>query len=109
MVSALPIAKGAAFNFGNIIPLAGGGVVSSPTLFQMTGGTGLMGEAGPEAVMPLTRGRDGKLGIASGGVGTTNISINISGITDGQGLRASADHVAVTAVRALERARARQM
>jgi phage-related minor tail protein len=39
------------------------------------GGTGLMGEAGPEAVMPLKRGKDGKLGVAGGG--GINISNNI--------------------------------
>ena len=32
----------------------------------MSSGTGLMGEAGPEAIMPLKRGRDGKLGVAGG-------------------------------------------
>jgi hypothetical protein len=56
-------AKGAAFHAGAIVPFAKGGVkgiVDAPTMFQMSGGrTGLMGEAGPEAIMPLTRGRDG--------------------------------------------------
>ena len=36
---------------------------NSPTLFPMRGGAGLMGEAGPEAIMPLARGADGKLGV----------------------------------------------
>ena len=40
-----------------------GGVVDGPTHFPMRGGVGLMGEAGPEAIMPLARGADGKLGI----------------------------------------------
>ena len=40
---------------------------------------GLMGEAGPEAVMPLKRGSDGKLGVEGGG-GTTNITVNINAI-----------------------------
>jgi phage-related minor tail protein len=57
-------ANGNAFMGGNVIPFAKGGVVDSPTLFPMARGrTGLMGEAGPEAVMPLRRGRDGKLGV----------------------------------------------
>lgn len=52
-------------------PFARGGIVNSPTIFPMANGTGLMGEAGPEAVMPLKRGPDGKLGVAGGGGGTT--------------------------------------
>ena len=43
----------------------------------MRGGTGLMGEAGPEAIMPLARGADGKLGVRGGG-GSTNVTVNIS-------------------------------
>ena len=58
--------KGGAFSGGSVIPFANGGVVSSPTLFPMSGGnTGLMGEAGPEAIMPLKRASDGSLGVAT--------------------------------------------
>lgn len=61
-------ASGGAFQNGNVIPFASGGVVSSPTMFPMSGGrTGLMGESGPEAIMPLRRGPDGKLGVAASG------------------------------------------
>ena len=50
----------------NAVPFADGGVVGGPTLFPMAQGrTGLMGEAGPEAIMPLRRGRGGKLGVAA--------------------------------------------
>lgn len=57
-------ADGAAFNGGVVVPFATGGVVSGPTLFPMAGGrTGVMGEAGPEAIMPLRRGADGRLGV----------------------------------------------
>jgi lambda family phage tail tape measure protein len=63
-------ANGNAFSGGNVVPFASGGVVNSPTLFPMQSGIGLMGEAGPEAIMPLSRGSDGKLGVkASGGEG----------------------------------------
>jgi lambda family phage tail tape measure protein len=61
------IAKGDVFDSGNIVPFARGDVVTGPTLFPMARGMGLMGEAGPEAVMPLRRGADGKLGVAGGG------------------------------------------
>jgi len=60
-------AKGDVFNMGSIVPFANGGVVNSPTFFPMSKGrTGLMGESGPEAIMPLERGADGKLGVAGG-------------------------------------------
>lgn len=39
------------------------GIVSSPTMFAFAKGAGLMGEAGPEAIMPLTRTADGSLGV----------------------------------------------
>jgi phage-related minor tail protein len=61
-----PAAKGATFSNG-IAKFARGGIVGSPTLFKFADGgttrTGLMGEAGPEAIMPLKRGADGKLGV----------------------------------------------
>jgi lambda family phage tail tape measure protein len=57
---------------------ANGGVVSSPTMFKYGAGlNGVMGEAGPEAILPLTRGSNGKLGVSGGGT-TVNI-INNSG------------------------------
>ena len=62
-------------------------VVSSPTLFAFAKGAGLMGEAGPEAIMPLTRASDGSLGVravGNGGVtpgsgGAPQVSIHIDG------------------------------
>ena len=65
----MPFAKGGAFTQGRVMPFAKGGVVASPTAFPMRGGTGLMGEAGPEAIMPLTRGADGRLGVQAAGGG----------------------------------------
>ena len=46
-------AKGNVIANGRITPFAGGGIVNSPVMFPLRGGTGLMGEAGPEAIMPL--------------------------------------------------------
>mgnify|MGYP001369130512 CR=1 FL=1 len=71
----LGFANGGAIQNGRVIPFAKGGIVTRPTLFPMANGAGLMGEAGPEAIMPLRRGRDGKLGVAGGG----NTSIVIEG------------------------------
>jgi len=75
----LPFADGAAFQGGHVIPFAKGGIVTKPTIFPMARGMGLMGEAGPEAVMPLKRGSDGKLGVEGGG-GTTYITVHINAI-----------------------------
>lgn len=60
-------ANGNAFTAGGIVPFASGGIVDNPTLFGFGGGRlGLMGEAGPEAILPLERGRNGKLGVKGG-------------------------------------------
>ena len=56
--------NGGVFQNGNVVPFAKGGIVNKPTLFPMAnGGTGLMGEAGAEAVMPLRRMSNGRLGV----------------------------------------------
>jgi lambda family phage tail tape measure protein len=65
-------AAGNVFNRGNVTAFANGTVISKPTMFPMRGGVGLMGENGPEAIMPLQRGRNGKLGVAGGGITMTN-------------------------------------
>jgi len=70
-------AKGAAFAGNKIVPYRKGGVVSSPTMFKYGGSNlGVMGEAGPEAIMPLKRGKSGKLGVEMHGRtgGTTNVN-----------------------------------
>jgi len=67
-------------NGSQVQAYANGGVVGGPTTFAMSGGkTGLMGEAGPEAIMPLKRGANGKLGVQmEGGGGSTTIVQNIN-------------------------------
>ena len=62
---------------GKVQKYAYGGVVSRPTLFPMANGMGLMGEAGAEAILPLRRGSNGKLGVQSTGGGATSIVVNV--------------------------------
>lgn len=79
----LTAANGAAFGSGGVRAFANGGVftnsvVSSPTLFKFANGgaLGLMGEAGPEAIMPLRRDPSGRLGVSGGGGGDVVVQIN---------------------------------
>ena len=83
MVSAVTgffAADGAVLSSGSPVQAyANGGVVNSPTTFGMSGGkTGLMGEAGPEAIMPLKRGANGKLGVQMEGGGATTVVQNFN-------------------------------
>jgi lambda family phage tail tape measure protein len=98
----MPFADGGTFSQGRVMPFAKGGVVSSPTTFPMRGGTGLMGEAGPEAIMPLARGPDGSLGVRGGGGGAVTVNMNIS-TPDVQGFQRSRGQIAAQMSRALGR------
>jgi chromosome segregation ATPase len=72
-------ADGGVISKGNVVPYANGGIVGSPTYFPMAGGrTGLMGEAGPEAIMPLKRGKNGKLGVQVDGGQQQSVVVNQS-------------------------------
>lgn len=100
----LPFANGGSFSQGRVMPFANGGVVSGPVTFPMRGRTGLMGEAGPEAIMPLARGADGKLGVrtSGGGGGATTVVMNIT-TPDVAGFRRSQGQIAAQMGRALGR------
>ena len=98
----MPFADGAAFSQGRVMPFAKGGVVTAATSFPMRGGTGLMGEAGPEAIMPLARGADGRLGVRAAGGGAVTVNMNISS-PDAQSFQRSRTQVAAQMARALNR------
>ncbi|HBQ35886.1 MAG TPA: phage tail protein [Rhodobacteraceae bacterium] len=96
-------ADGASFSQGRVMPFANGGIVSGPTTFPMRGGTGLMGEAGPEAIMPLRRGINGRLGVEmNGGANPVNVTMNIN-TPDVEGFRRSQGQIAAQVSRALAR------
>ncbi|MEQ6247742.1 phage tail tape measure protein [Sulfitobacter sp. HNIBRBA3233] len=100
----LPFANGAPFSQGRVMPFADGGVVTQATHFGMRGGIGVMGEAGPEAIMPLSRGPDGKLGVRmAGSGGAPTVVMNIT-TPDVAGFQRSRSQIAAQMSRALSAA-----
>lgn len=91
---------------GTIQPFAAGGVVSAPTYFPTSGGLGLMGEAGSEAILPLKRGPDGRLGVVSGagGAASQTIVFNVS-TPDAGSFRKSEAQISAMLTRATARGR----
>jgi phage-related minor tail protein len=75
LVSGLSGAFGGA---GTVAPFAQGGVVASPTYFASGGAMGLMGERGAEAIMPLARGPDGRLGVVAQGGAARPVSVTVN-------------------------------
>jgi len=80
-------AYGKVFDRSGLVPFASGGIVTGPTIFPFANGVGLMGEAGPEAIMPLKRGSDGRLGVAGGSGGNNggNVTVHYSPQIDARG------------------------
>ena len=69
-------AKGAVFNSPSLSAYSGG-IYNSPQLFAFAKGAGVFGEAGPEAIMPLTRGADGRLGVSTSGRASLSVKIEV--------------------------------
>jgi len=90
---------------GSVTAFADGGVVRSPSYFPMGGDMGLMGEAGAEAILPLQRGSDGVLGVASGGGGgASQIVFNVTA-TDAASFRKSEGQISAMLARSVSRGR----
>jgi phage-related minor tail protein len=97
------LARGGVVSRGAVMPFAQGGVVGTPTYFPLERGLGLMGERGAEAVVPLARGPDGRLGVRSGGGGqAASITVNIA-TQDAESFRRSEAQVSATLARAVAR------
>jgi phage-related minor tail protein len=87
----------------SVLPFADGGIIGSPAIFPMGSSIGLAGERGAEAIMPLARGVDGKLGVAlSGGRSSASIQVNIT-TPDAQSFRRSEVQVTSAIARAVAR------
>jgi len=106
--SILPSAKGNAFISGRVQAFANGaalsqGIVSQPTSFPLAGGRlGLMGEAGPEAILPLSRDASGRLGVHTSGGGSISVTMNITS-PDAESFRRSEGQVSAMLARAVGR------
>lgn len=102
LLGVLGSARGNVFDGAGVVPFARGGVVTRPTMFGFgASNIGIMGEAGAEAILPLERGRGGKLGVvAHGGAGVAmHTTINIDSRTD----RAQVAQLVVAAMQQTER------
>jgi len=98
----LGFANGGAVQSGLPVPFASGGVIASPVAFPLAGGrTGVMGERGAEAIMPLARGPDGRLGVRADGTGgAINVTFNVS-TPDADSFRRSETQLAALLARAV--------
>ncbi|MBS3849113.1 phage tail tape measure protein [Devosia sp. BSSL-BM10] len=86
-----------------VTPFAKGGVIASPSYFPLGQGLGVMGEAGAEAVLPLQRGSDGRLGVGSGGGGgAINVTFNVTA-SDARSFAASEAELSAMLLRAVKR------
>ncbi|MCO4053972.1 MAG: phage tail tape measure protein [Bosea sp.] len=91
---------------GSVRPFANGGVIGQPTYFGMGRNLGLMGEAGAEAILPLSRGPDGKLGVSAAGQGAAPASITVNiAAADLESFRRSEGQISAAMARAVSRGR----
>ncbi len=89
----------------SVAPFADGGVIAQPSYFPLGRGLGLMGEAGAEAILPLSRGPDGKLGVSAGGGAAgrpMNVTVQVS-TPDADSFRRSEAQVSAAIARAVTR------
>lgn len=98
---AMGFANGGVIQNGLAVPFASGGVIASPVTFPLANGRmGLAGERGPEAIMPLARGPDGKLGVRAQGVPGISVTINVT-TPDAESFRRSETQIAAMIARAV--------
>lgn len=104
----LGFADGGVIAQGRVTPFARGGVVAAPTYFPLSGGNsgaswGVMGEKGAEAILPLSRGADGRLGVSVEGSGGRSVVVNVA-TPDLAAFRRSEAYLSGLVARAVSRA-----
>ena len=101
MSGGLGFAKGGVIQRGLPVPFASGGVIQSPIAFPLAGGrVGIAGERDAEAIMPLARGPDGRLGIAARGGAGMSVTFNVTA-QDAQSFLRSETQIAAMLARAV--------
>jgi phage-related minor tail protein len=101
LVSGFAFARGGVLRGPLPVPFAGGGVISSPIAFPLSGNRfGLAGERGAEAILPLARGPDGRLGVRSQGAGAIHVTFNIA-TPDAESFQRSETQIAAMLARAV--------
>lgn len=97
-------ARGGVVDGGRVRPFASGGVIAAPAYFPLAGGLGLAGEAGPEAILPLTRGGDGKLGVTAPSSSPVNVTFHVT-TPDAASFRKSETQLTAMLARGVSRGR----
>jgi phage-related minor tail protein len=101
LVSGLAFARGGVLRGALPVPFAQGGVISSPVAFPLAGSRfGIAGERGPEAILPLARGPDGRLGVRTSGGSAMQITFNIA-TPDAESFQRSQTQIAAMLARAV--------
>ncbi len=101
LAGGIGFAKGGVVHGGLPVPFASGGIIQSPIAFPLAGGrTGIAGERGAEAIVPLARGPDGRLGIAARGASGMNVTFNVTA-QDAQSFMRSETQIAAMLARAV--------
>lgn len=95
-----PLASPFTLAAGTPVPFAKGGIISTPTTFPLGAGTGLAGERGAEAILPLARGADGRLGVAAAGGGGVSVTFNVT-TPDADSFRRSESQIAAMLARSV--------
>jgi phage-related minor tail protein len=101
LVGGAAFAQGGVIRRGLPVPFAEGGVIASPIAFPLAGNrVGLAGERGPEAILPLARGPDGRLGVHASSGGAISVTFNVS-TPDVESFRRSETQLAALLARAV--------